>query len=560
MHYRRIVFSAILPALLLTSSAYGVDWSMGRFGPDQSGYTPEQIKLPLAVMWQYQAPAYENNTASVVVSKGLCYFASGTTVFAVQADTGSLKWKYPKEKTLPGAVKGTPCVYNGHLYFGSGDKSIYCLNALTGAFEWSQPTGGSVRCAPLITDSGALIVGSDDNTIRALDPETGTPLWPKIFVGTDDISIGMAASSVILVAASMDGNVYGINLTNGKPKWSYRLQSPPGNTTPVIAGDIVMVSYSNYVVGISARSGSQKWRLTLPSDISANPVVVGNEFYVACNNNKLYSYKMTIRDPVAKWEKPIDLKLRASTGPIVAGDKIYVMSRDGLLCAYNLEDGSLNWTYVFINRNTDIGVETAEVKAMPTLANGCLYVLPTNGTLFCLAPDAPDNEKPVALGMYPDMEQAISGVPPIQMSATLTDVGSGIDFTSIVLTLDAKPIPFDIDYKKSMIAYKIKPATTGSQTRILDEGKHLLAIKAKDNFGTELYQEWGFVVDPAILPPALNEVLGPKSKERYQYQPGAGRNQPGGGMPQGGAGRNMPGAPGGGRMDAPPPPPPMMGF
>jgi len=536
---------------------------MGRFGPDQSGYSPEQIKLPLAVMWQYQTPAYENSTASAVVSKGICYFASGTTVYAVDADTGALKWKYPKEKALDGAVKGTPCVYDGHVFFGAGDKNIYCLNAATGAIQWFQATGGSVRSAPIVSDNGALIVGSDDNSIRALDPATGSSMWPKVFTGSDDISVGMAASPTILVAASMDGNIYGINLSNGKSKWSTRLQSPPGSCTPVIAGDVVMIGYSNCLMGLSIRSGSEKWRLTLPSDISANPVVVGNEFYVACNNNKLYSYKMTIRDPIAKWIKPVDLKLRAVTGPIVAGDKIYVMCRNGLLCAYNLDDGALAWTYVFVNRNTDIGVEVAEVKATPTLSNGSLYVLPTNGTLFCLAPDAPDNEKPVALGMYPNAEQPISGVPPIQMSVTLTDVGSGINFSSIIMTLDGKSIPFEIDYKKSLIANKIKPATTGLQTRVLDEGKHMLAIKAKDNFGTELYQEWPFVVDPAILPPALNEELGPKSKETPQYQTGPGRNVPGMGGPGGaGGGRNMPGGPGGpgGGRDMPPPPPTMNGL
>lgn len=582
MHYRRIVLSAILPALFLVSSVYGADWTMGRFSPDQSGYTPEAIKLPLAVLWQYQAPAYENATASPVIANGICYFASGTTVYAVEADTGALKWKYPKEKALDGAVKGTPCVYNGKLFFGAGDKNIYCLDATTGAIIWFLSTGGSVRSAPIVTDTGMLIVGSDDNIIRALDPDTGKSLWPKVFVGTDDISVGLAASATVLVAASMDGNIYGINLTNGNPKWYYRMQSPPGNTSPVLAGDTVMVTFANHVEGLSVRSGSRKWRLDFPSDVSASPTVVDNEMYIACNNNKLYGYKLTIRDPILKWEKPADLKLRPVAAPVAAGDKIYVMCREGLLCAYNLEDGALAWTYVFVNRNTDIGVEPSEVKAIPTLSNGCLYVLPTNGRLFCMAPDAPDNEKPVALGMYPNLEQPISGVPPIQISTTLTDVGSGINFSSILMLLDGKPVPHGMDYKKSMVAYKVKAVSSGPQARILDEGKHLVTVTAKDNFGTELVKEWSFMVDPAILPPAANEELGPKSKETpNMYMPGGGMGMPPGmgfpggggpgmpGMPGGGIGRppgmgfpggggmpGMPGMPGAGqRMETPPPPP-----
>lgn len=564
MHYRRLVLLAILSALLAASNVFGADWSMGRFGPDQSGYTDEQVKLPLALMWQYQTTAYENNTVSPVVSNGVCYFASGATVFAVDASTGSLKWKYPKEKTLDGNVRGTLCVYDGHVFFGSGDKNIYCLDASTGAIQWFLNTGGAVRTAPIVTDSGMLIVGSDDNTVRALDPATGKSMWQKPFIGTDDISVGIAASSSIVVVSSMDGNTYGLNLTNGKPKWQYRLPSAPGNNSPVIAGDIVLMTFSNKIMGISLRSGQLKWQLVMPSDVTANPVVVGDSFYFTCNNNKMYAYSFTIRDPIAKWESPVSLKLRAATSPIAAGNTIFLMCREGMIFAYDIETGNLKWNYTCIDRNSDISIVPVDVRATPTISNGSLYIMPTNGRLFCLTADAPDNEKPYALGMYPNIEQPISGVPPIQLSVTVADMGSGVDFSSIVLTLDGKTIPFEIDYKKYWIAYKVKASTGGLQTRVLEEGKHILAVKAKDYFGTELYQEWEFKVDAAILPPAPNQELGPISKEQpMQYQPGGNIMRPGGGninMPGRGGGGNFPGAPGGGRIDMPPPPPPMMGF
>ena len=65
---------------------------------------------------------------------------------AFNANTGALLWQ--------GVIgwSSTPAVANGVVYVGSGDGSVYALNADTGAFVWKYATGGSVESSPVVAN------------------------------------------------------------------------------------------------------------------------------------------------------------------------------------------------------------------------------------------------------------------------------------------------------------------------------------------------------------------------------------------------------------------------
>ena len=112
--------------------------------------------------------------------------------YAVDAATGALKWKFqtegerrfsgkhlhgvqPVAETMPDPFDcylSSPVVWNGAVYFGSGDGNIYSLNAASGALNWKFKTGDVVHASPAIAD-GTLFVGSWDSYFYALDAATG---------------------------------------------------------------------------------------------------------------------------------------------------------------------------------------------------------------------------------------------------------------------------------------------------------------------------------------------------------------------------------------------------
>ena len=52
------------------------------------------------------------------------------------------------------------------IYIGSGDDSVYALNAATGAKLWSYHTGNQVFSSPTVAN-GVVYVGSGDGNMYA---------------------------------------------------------------------------------------------------------------------------------------------------------------------------------------------------------------------------------------------------------------------------------------------------------------------------------------------------------------------------------------------------------
>jgi serine/threonine protein kinase len=71
-------------------------------------------------------------------------------------------WSY----TTGDAVGSSPAVVNGVVYVGSGDHSLYALDAGTGNKLWSYATGGSIGSSPAVVN-GVVYVGSNDGKVYA---------------------------------------------------------------------------------------------------------------------------------------------------------------------------------------------------------------------------------------------------------------------------------------------------------------------------------------------------------------------------------------------------------
>jgi len=68
-------------------------------------------------------------------------------------------------------------VVNGLIYVGSYDHAIYAFQANTGALAWKYATGGMVHSSPRVASNGLVYVGSDDHSLYALNASTGALVW-----------------------------------------------------------------------------------------------------------------------------------------------------------------------------------------------------------------------------------------------------------------------------------------------------------------------------------------------------------------------------------------------
>jgi len=551
MVFRR---AGLLAALLFmaSSNAFSADCLMGRYEPNQSGFTSETLKLPVSMSWEYTSTKFDNNPAAPVVADGTCYFASGSNIYAVDLVTGAKIWQYPAGQPLAGAVKGTPLLYGDNIYFTSADGNMYSLDANTGTFQWAYQARGPIRCSPII-DESTIFFGADDNSVYAVDADTGELVWKKPFTARDDFAHALAVGSGIVVACSTDGIVYGINESTGRAKWMYRMSDVPLRTSPILMNNVVVMAVGDCIYGISVRSGQLKWFIKLADQAAATPACNGMDLYVPCRDKKLYAYTFTGRQPVLKWTEPVDLGASPMSSPTIANDTIFITTSKGVVAAYSVDDGTLKWRYIATpSQVTNYGTSYTDATSSPIVADQSLFVLTDDGVLRCFKPDAPDSAPPTEFNLKPSNAVAMSGVPPIKMSAVVYDIGSGVDFSTVTMALDGNALAYETDITASTVSYVTEATVDGKTAQKLDDGVHTITLTAKDYSGNTLTKEWFFFADNSLPPPKKPEI-GKKTKEPEKAQPT--RTRPSWSNRR----QNTNNSTSGTDAASPPPPPPMPG-
>jgi len=166
------------------------------------------------------------------IAKGTIYVgASGSSSSDLLAvSNGSVLWQYPI------AVSSSPAAVNGVVYAGSADDNVYALDATTGSLRWKYSAAKSVYSSPAVAE-GFVYAGSADGSIYALNAGTGALVW-KRSIGYFAMSPAVANGVVYVV--SSNGNVYHLNALNAKtgvPLWKYVVKPEP--TDPVVANGMV---------------------------------------------------------------------------------------------------------------------------------------------------------------------------------------------------------------------------------------------------------------------------------------------------------------------------------
>ena len=132
--------------------------------------------------------------------------------------------------------------------------------------------------------------------------------------------------------------------------------------------------------------------------------------------------------------------------------------------------------------------------------------------LHCFSPDAPDSDAPEIYRTVPKTGLALSGAPPIKMSATLYDTGSGVDLSTVTMQLDHQPVDAKIDYMASTISYKTDVGDPNKPVRSLPNGVHTITVTAKDYAGNIATKEWFFIADSSLPPPKRVKTEGKRTK------------------------------------------------
>ncbi len=238
-------------------------------------------------VWDYDLES--NIAAGLTVVDGIVFVGSSNgKLSALDAGNGSLKWEFLTKDE----VWTTPVVADGVVYFGSLNHKLYAVDIETHGLKWEEPfeTGGSIASPPVVVD-GVVYFGSFDKKFYAIDADSGSPKWVFAEAGNWYWSRALYNNGTVY-ACCLDNNIYALNAGNGTPAWLKPFDAgAPLRSSPVIAGGVLVVaSEEGKVFGLDLETGAQKWQFdNIKSKVLSSLCTDGARVYINSQDNRLYA-------------------------------------------------------------------------------------------------------------------------------------------------------------------------------------------------------------------------------------------------------------------------------
>ncbi|MDH5370747.1 MAG: outer membrane protein assembly factor BamB [Gammaproteobacteria bacterium] len=265
----------------------------------------------------------------------------------------SHQWKFTAgEGVSDFYLKLKPVFYKntGYIIDYKGHLQAFIINS--GKVLWKAdlnvPASGGLTFA-----NGKLFLGTSKGEVIALDIlKSGVKvLWQKQL--SSEILSRPAIAKGILVAKTIDGRVYGLNVADGNQSWVYDRSVPHltlrGNSSPLINNDIVITaSDSGKLAALTLNDGRLLWETTISVakgrnqleriiDMDVDPVVVDDVIYVAGYQGRIAAVKLDSGQLI--WSRDFS----SYSGLYVDAYRVYVTDAQGQVWALNRYNGSTLW-------------------------------------------------------------------------------------------------------------------------------------------------------------------------------------------------------------------------
>ena len=257
---------------------------------------------------------------------------------AVNISDGSRLWEAPLETSRPAgggfgcapaavpvAIYGNPAVVGDLVYVGGYNGKVYAINSDSGALRWVYPREGNLEpiVSGVVAALGKVYFGCSDGKVYALDAATGDKQWE--FQTEDKIWSTPAIEGGTLYIGSFDRKLYALSATDGSKKWEFEAEGAIASTPLVYNNTVYIGSFDRYLYAIDATDGSEKWNFMAEKWFWTRPVAGNNTIYAPCFDGKVYAFDAGDGDKVAEF----DLGSPACSWPVLVDSAVIVATEEG---------------------------------------------------------------------------------------------------------------------------------------------------------------------------------------------------------------------------------------
>lgn len=338
------------------------DWVQYGGNHLRANNSPIKLTPPLVPVWEYDAEA-GFGPYSVTASDSILFIGNlRGDLHLVDIHSGKKIKKQKFGTAIPGGVSlTTNAIYIAML---NNSHTLGKFNLLDGNYDWTI-NAGQIETAPLLY-ARQVFVASLQGKVSALDTRSGILNWEFAPTGKNikPIRSSPATDGNTFVVGSDDGNLYALDIDNGKFKWKFKTEKSIFSS-PSIVGDAVLfgsLDGNYYCVNIS--DGCLIWKKNFSAPIFSSQAVSDSFVYVGASDGVLRC--LAISDGTEIWSFEAQSNFYAA--PLISGNILYVGSLDKTLYAIDVRTGNLVWSYLMNGR----------IISSPAIWGDYLFVLTDN--------------------------------------------------------------------------------------------------------------------------------------------------------------------------------------
>jgi outer membrane protein assembly factor BamB len=330
-------------------------------------------------------------SAPIVVGGRVYTLDAAAQLSAFDAGSGSLAWRTdlsPEGEDGDEGFGGGLATDGQFVYATTGFGEILAVGTGSGEIAWRFRGRAPFRAAPAVSGGYVLAVTRDNRAI-ALSAASGQPLWQLDGASSDAGLLGGASPAIsgeLAVVPFASGEIVAVQLSTGRRAWSAVMggarrglaRSAIADVTgdPVIVGRaVVAANQSGRTVAIDGQTGGRGWTRSIGA---IGPLwAAGSSIFMVTDDLRLTRLALQTGETIWSTELPAyeDPEDRddpiAYSGPVLAGDRVLVTDSIGNLLLFDPATGE------------QLGaVElTSGATTGPVVAGGTVFVLSDDATL-----------------------------------------------------------------------------------------------------------------------------------------------------------------------------------
>ena len=323
-------------------------------------------------------------TASPIVSGGRVYVLdSKAVVRAFSATNGGKVWSaslVPEGKDGDGAYGGGLATDGNRIFATTAFGEILALDAGSGNILWRSKVGQSIRSAPTAAD-GRVYFTSVANDAFAYSTADGSQIWQYQGAGQQASILSSnspAVSGNYVIVPYTTGDLLALEKSSGFVAWSESLLGRNANSSgasindiagrPVVSdGAVFAISHSGRMASFGLSDGFERWSVDVGG--TQTPWVAGDYVFVIAGRSTMAAVARS--NGGVRWSASLSGG-GVWSGPVLGGGRLLAVNSKGIVASVSPQTGEI------INR-IDIG---EAVFIPPVIANGTVYILADDGTLF----------------------------------------------------------------------------------------------------------------------------------------------------------------------------------